>query len=571
MNLTNAWDNGGIIMGRIGIALDLGTSGFRGQALDLDKKDIIATVLTARHPLPGANVMDHLNFAIEVGQEVAHALVIQTVNQVIEHLSVPLNNIERLAVCGNPIQLSLFEGIEIRDLAFAGERKKQLLGIVPPNRDAKKLKASEVGGLNIPDGAGVFIPAAVKHEIGADALAMMVKSGLLECEDIVLVTDYGTNAEMALKVGDRIITGSCAAGPALEGQHIEFGMLAAPGAVHDIKAEKVGFRCYVLNDEMMSLPGDLVDLTAPMVIEAGASATKGITGTGVISIIYEGMAAGLIRPPQIKTPDRKLHMGKGVHFTEHDIVEAGKAIGAIRAGFITLAKEAGIALSDIKTAYMAGASGTYVNAWKALQVGLVPPGAERIYQVGNTSLALARDIVFDPEKLWELQRLVHQLRSDHCMFGESRVFERAYLLELSVWGEGMPWEQYHRFSKMYKLPELIEPAGNPEIIRLYERDIPDLGYRGVSYIDKVGNPATTSFPGCTGCAVCVDRCPEKALSVSGDKPLIAIRPDRCNGTACKRCETNCPEKVFRLSDIFFIYNNSNNNIRKNPNTPPIVE
>lgn len=538
-------------MGRIGIALDLGTSGFRGQALDLEKEEIIATVLTARHPLPGANVMDHLNFALEMGQETAHSLVIQTVNQVIEHLSVPFNDIERLAVCGNPIQLSLFEGIEIRDLAFAGERKKKLEGIVPPNRDAKKLRASEIAGLRIPEAADVMIPAAIKHEIGADALAMMVKSKLLECEDIALVTDYGTNAEMAIKVGDKIITGSCAAGPALEGQHIEFGMLAAPGAVHDIKAEKVGFRCYVLNDEMISVPGDLVDLTAPMVLEAGAATTTGITGTGVISIIYEGMAAKLIRLPQIKTPDRKLHLGKGVHFTEHDIVEAGKAIGAIRAGFITLAKEAGIELRDIKTAYMAGASGTYVNAWKALQVGLVPPGAERIYQVGNTSLAMARDIVFDPEKLWELQKLVHQLRSDHCMFGESQVFERAYLLELSVWGEGMPWEQYHRFSKMYILPELIEPVKNPEIIRLYERDIPDLGHRGVSYIERVGNPAAITFPGCTGCGTCVDRCPEKALALNCDgEPLITIRPDRCNGTACKRCETNCPEKVFRLSGIF---------------------
>ena len=539
-------------MGRIGIALDLGTSGFRGQALDLEKKEIIATVLTARHPLPGANVMDHLNFAIEMGQEAAHSLVIQTVNQVIEHLSIPFNDIERLAICGNPIQLSLFEGIEIRDLAFAGERKKKLEGIVPPNRDAKKLKASDIAGLQIPEAADVMIPAAVKHEIGADALAMMVKSKLLECEDIALVTDYGTNAEMAIKVGDKIITGSCAAGPALEGQHIEFGMLAAPGAVHDIKAEKVGFRCYVLNDEMISTPGNLVDLTAPKVLEAGAATTTGITGTGVVSIIYEGMAANLIRLPQIKTPDRKLHLGERVHFTEHDIVEAGKAIGAIRAGFITLAKEAGVELGDIKTAYMAGASGTYVNAWKALQVGLVPPGAERIYQVGNTSLAMARDIVFDPEKLWELQKLVHQLRSDHCMFGESQVFERAYLLELSVWGEGMPWDQYHRFSKIYKLPELIEPAQNPEIIRLYERDIPDLGHRGVSYIERVGNPATITFPGCTGCGTCVDRCPEKALALNCDgEPLITIRPDRCNGTACKRCETVCPEKVFRLIGIFF--------------------
>lgn len=540
-------------MGKVGIALDLGTSGFRGQAIDLDKNAIIATAITARHPLPGANVMDHLNFAIEVGQDVAHRIVIETVNQVIGHLGVAVDDIIRLAVCGNPIQLSLFEGIEIRDLAYAGERKKSLLGIVPPNRDAKKMGAADITGLGLSSGVEVYIPAAVKHEIGADALAMMLKSKFLENDEISLVTDYGTNAEMAIKVGDKIITGSCAAGPALEGQHIEYGMLAAPGAIHDVETEKVGFRCMVLNEDMMSVPGDLVDFTAATVIEEGLAKTAGITGTGVISIIYEGTKANLIRLPKIQTPDNKLHMGKAVEFNEHDITEAGKAIGAIRAGFITLAKEAGVELADIKTAYMAGASGTYVNAWKALQVGLVPPGAENIYQVGNTSLAMARDIVRDPDKLMELQQLAKDLRANHCMFGESQTFERAYLLELSVWGEGMPMDQYHRFSKMYKLPTLIEPVQEPEIFRISERDIPDLGENGVLYIDSVGYPCSLEFEGCTGCGTCIDRCPEKALSFKEpDSKIISIRPDRCNGTACKRCETNCPVKVFKFPLISFM-------------------
>lgn len=539
-------------MNQIGIALDLGTSGFRGQAVDLKTGQIITTAITARHPIPGANVMDHLNFAIEVGRKIAHDIVIETVNQVIKHLRVSLQDIQRLAVCGNPIQLSLFEGIEIRDLAYAGERKKGLLGIIPPNRDAKEILAVDVDGLKLPGNAKIYIPPAVRHEIGADALAMMVKSGFLDKNEIALVTDYGTNAEMALKVGDKIITGSCAAGPALEGQHIEFGMLAAPGAVHDIEPEKIGFRCKLLNEEMNSVSGDLVDLTASTVIDSSGAEIKGITGTGVISIIYEGLKANLIRIPKINTPGRRLHLGSSVSFGETDITEAGKAIGAIRAGFITLAAEAGIGLNDIQTAYMAGASGTYVNAWKALQIGLVPPGAKTIYQVGNTSLAMARDIVINPERITEPQNLVKQLRANHCMFGESPVFEKAYLLELSLWGEGMPPEQYHRFSKMYKLPELIEPEKNPQIIRLYGRDIPDLGINGVHYIERVGYPCTIQFAGCTGCGVCIKRCPEKALAFdTDDQKRLSVFPDRCNGTACKRCEVNCPEKVFKFSEIFF--------------------
>ena len=517
-------------MGRIGVALDLGTSGFRGQAVDLDAGEIMATVITARHPLPGANVMDHLNFALEAGREIAHGLVVEAVNLVITRLGVPLNSITRLAVCGNPIQLSLFEGIEIRDLAYAGERKKKLLGIKPPKRNAKKLPAADIAGLWLPANVAVYIPGAVKHEIGADALAMMVKSNILNTEANTLVTDYGTNAEMSLKAGDKIFTGSCAAGPALEGQHVEFGMLAAPGAVHDVEAEKAGCRCLVLNEDMRSVSGDLVDLTAPATLEEGSVKASGITGTGVVSIIYEGLKANLIRLPGIKTPSQKLHLGREVSFSQRDIVEAGKAIGAVRAGFITLAHAAGIRPGDITTAFMAGAAGTYVN-----------------YHIGKTSLAMARDIVIEPEELWKLQELAQKLRANHCMFGESPVFERAYLLEMSLWGEGMPWDQYHRFSKIYKLPELINPNPNPEIKRFHDRDIPDPGRRGATYMDVVGYPRRVAFAGCTGCGACVDGCPEKALSLAAEGgAALSIRLDRCNGTACKRCEINCPEKVFKF-------------------------
>jgi len=229
----------------LGIAMDLGTSGFRAQAVDLAAGEVLITVITARHPLPGANVMDHLNFAVEVGLSTAHDIVVDAVNQVIGQQGVPLNEVARVAVCGNPIQLSLFEEIEIRDLAYAGDRKKRALGVVPPDRGGRVLPAERIRNLGLPPRTTVYIPPAVKHEVGADALAMMLLSGMLDTPCIALATDYGTNAEMALKVGNEIFTGSCAAGPALEGQHIAMGMLAAPGAVADVSPEGGGWRSMV--------------------------------------------------------------------------------------------------------------------------------------------------------------------------------------------------------------------------------------------------------------------------------------------------------------------------------------
>jgi len=96
-------------------------------------------------------------------------------------------------------------------------------------------------------------------------------------------------------------------------------------------------------------------------------------------------------------------------FSERDLKEAGKAIGAIRAGHITLCSTAGIEMTDIDTAYMAGAAGTYMDAAKAQKIGLIPYATEKISQLGNTSLAVAREILLSERRLWELQEIASQI------------------------------------------------------------------------------------------------------------------------------------------------------------------
>jgi hypothetical protein len=67
--------------------------------------------------------MDHLHFALEMGVPVANGIMIEAVNKVIGGLGVPIDRVSRLGLCGNTVQLSLFQGIEIRDLAYAGNRR----------------------------------------------------------------------------------------------------------------------------------------------------------------------------------------------------------------------------------------------------------------------------------------------------------------------------------------------------------------------------------------------------------------------------------------------------------------
>lgn len=541
---------------RYGIALDLGTSGVRGQAVDADSGEIVSTAITARHPLPGGNIMDHLHFAVETSRgkpsQVAHDLMIDTVNKVLAALAVPRESIVRLAICGNPIQLSLFQGMEVRDLAYAGKHKRESIGVADQPRDARIGLTGEIEGLDLPANAELVIPPAVRHEVGADALAMMIKSGMLERDEIALATDYGTNAEMALKVGDRIVTGSAACGPAFEGQAIAHGMLAGPGAISDLVTEAGGYRALVLDETMMPAAGDVVDPRTGEVLLAGVVTPRGITGTGVMAAIAVGVTDGLVKLPRIDSADGLMHLAGEVVLSKEDVVEVGKAVGAARAGHLTLAAELGIDLNEVEVAYMAGASGTYVDARKAQAIGMVPASVKTMYQVGNTSLMLARDLAVEPERVWEIQSIAKGLRAAHSMFAEAPVFKQAYILELAYWTEGMPWEMYVKFLRKAGLAPPPERPAEAKVIRIVDRDIPDLGRRGLSVVTDVGMHMIACFEGCTDCGTCQEMCPENALTVSHDqagRPVVQVASAACLGLSCLRCQINCPARAFQFKDF----------------------
>ncbi len=536
-----------------GIALDLGTSGFRAQAIDADGK-VLCTVISGRHPLPGANVMDHLHFAIDAGQDTAHRLVVAAVNVIIDCLGIDLEEVTRVAVCGNPIQLSLFEGGEIRDLAFAGKNALKKLGIEPLQRGAKVVKASDIG-LNLPKNADVLIPPVVKHEIGADALAMMYMTKILERDEVALVTDYGTNAEMALKVGDQIYTGSAAAGPALEGQHITAGMLAAPGAIADIQNVEGFWECYILDHDLNSVPGDRLSPLTGQLRRRGFenNRARGITGTGVVAVLALGIRNGLIGPPAITNKLGTVFLQDGIVIKEKDVKEAGKAIGAIRAGHLTLVEAAGISIHDVEVMYMTGASGTYVDARKAQQVGLLPGSIKRVVQAGNTSLAMAGELVRDPDLLEKLQVMADSIRTNHIMFADSKVFKSAYTVELAYWDEGMPFSMFNDMLKMYKIQPLPELEKDLQVVRLTKCDILDIG-RSLEVIYNLGITLSKQLDGCTGCRVCEDECPESALKIAQDIGAwkVMINSELCSGTACRRCESECPVDCLKLDKTQYV-------------------
>ncbi|MDP2218124.1 MAG: methylamine methyltransferase corrinoid protein reductive activase [Methanolobus sp.] len=534
-----------------GIAIDLGTSGFRLQLIDLESRSILKTIMTMKHPLPGGNVIDHLGFAIQVGGDVANKIMVHTLQKMFDMLPVSPEEIRKIAVCGNPIQLSLFQNIEIRDLAYAGKNMQQRLGIGEVKRGMKIYDGIEIfgksSGLDVCD---LIVLPSIEHEIGADALAMMVKTDFMKQDGISLVTDYGTNAEMALKVNGRIITCSAAAGPAIEGQGIKCGMLASPGAISDVNEENGMWRITVLDERMDSRKSHLIDPLTGVIFENGELSPLGITGTGVISAISLAMSMGLIKTlPHL--PNGKLILGEGVELSDKDIEEAGKAIGAIRAAHLTLLVEAGLKFEDLEYMYMSGASGTYVDADKARKIGLAPRFVKKIVQFGNTSLELAKDVVLGNYELQEIQELADRIKADHIMLASNETFKNIYACELAYWTEGMPEEVYDSVLESYNMPRMPSLEIAPLLQRRVKKDISSSESGGIEIMQEMDTVIEEQSFGCMGCKICERECPESAIKITSKNGSVyaGYMAHLCLGMSCKRCIRICPAKAIHYRDI----------------------
>ena len=196
---------------------------------------------------------------------------------------------------------------------------------------------------------------------------------------------------------------------------------------------------------------------------------------------------------------------------------------------------------------MAGASGFYVDAAKSLNIGQIPQGANQIYQIGNTSLAMAKDIVLNPELLDTLQKLGDKIESNHIMLATSEIFEKIYSLELAIYDQGMPFWMYNQWLQKYGIQEIPNIKTNPKITKLYQRDIADLGKNDLKTVD-ISNTLSTTFNNCIYCMECVNNCPENALTFEDNK--FKLRTDLCSGLGCLRCSSHCSKNAFKYEKFY---------------------
>jgi uncharacterized 2Fe-2S/4Fe-4S cluster protein (DUF4445 family) len=210
---------------------------------------------------------------------------------------------------------------------------------------------------------------------------MLLATGLWEEDRVMVGLDIGTNTEVALKTGDRLLTCSTASGPAFEGAHIRFGMRAATGAI-----------------ERMRLVDSHVEYQT-----IGNAPPVGLCGSGILDVVAQLRLAGVLdergkmkEHPRTRQGDKGQEFvlveaaKSGVHqditISRADVGEIQLAKGAMRAGMRILLQEADLTEADLDGVVVAGAFGTYIDVDSAVTIGMFPPlPLDRFQQVGNAA------------------------------------------------------------------------------------------------------------------------------------------------------------------------------------------
>ena len=226
----------------------------------------------------------------------------------------------------------------------------------------------------------VYVTRCIAAYVGGDITAAILSSGLRDAGETALLVDIGTNGEMVLAAGGRLLGCSTAAGPAFEGASIYMGSNAADGAISKITVSDGGdFLVHTIRGKpAASICGSgIVDALAAM-LQCGVLDETGrimTEGHGYIGCMTEIGGSPAFRIP-----------GTDVVLTQNDVRAVQLAKAAICAGMLTLMHEAGVEPDGVKTLYIAGGFGNFISARSAEAIGLIPAGfAAKAKAIGNAA------------------------------------------------------------------------------------------------------------------------------------------------------------------------------------------
>lgn len=383
----------------LGLAIDLGSTTVAAFLTTLDDGEVAtAGGGLNQQTVFGSDVISRLSAAIdnEENAERLHRLALASINQATDSLNLSSSiweRVEKATIVGNVAMHHLLTKQPLDTLA--------VMPFQPYEKGPIKDAGDMMGGI-FPEHVEVNLPPLIGGFVGSDALSCLAYFGFDDPDGPMAAIDLGTNGEVMVTDGERILTASTAAGPAFEGVNISCGSRAVDGAIVQVAVGDDSFHLETIGD------ADAV----------------GLTGSGLLSAIAGFRDIGLIDPsgrinpeceeygdkvkdggPEAKPstssdtlpPDcqnyahtiskddkgtRRIQLTeKGDLFlTQLDIRELQKAKAAIRAAMDVLMAQLDLEPKELEKVILTGSFGGQVDIDAILEIGMISPVRKEVVE-----------------------------------------------------------------------------------------------------------------------------------------------------------------------------------------------
>jgi len=356
----------------LGLAIDLGSTTVAAFLTMLDNGEVVAGGAGLnQQAVYGADVISRLAAAISqpAHADRLHKLTLASINQAVNSLQLTpqvLQRVERVTIVGNTAMHHLLARLPLDTLAVMPFQPYQRRAI----RDATPL----LGGI-FPAQAAISLPPLIGGFVGSDALACLAYFNFDQPAGPMAAIDLGTNGEVMVTDGRRILVASTAAGPAFEGVNIACGSRAVDGAIINVHPNGDGLKFETIANQ-------------PPV---------GLTGSGLVTLTKVLLELGIIEPNGriSPAPPRLSHRvfanAKGtrsvqltddgtLRLSQWDVRELQKAKGAIRAAVDILMEQLCLHPADMQRVILTGSFGGQIDVDAVLAIGMLPPVRREVVQ-----------------------------------------------------------------------------------------------------------------------------------------------------------------------------------------------
>ena len=402
----------------LGLAVDVGSTTIAVHLCDLASGQVLASAGRMNPQIRfGEDLMSRVSYVMlhsgseaQMSQAVREA-VKQLAAEVCAQANVRTDEVLDCTFVGNPIMHHLLLGLSPVELGAAP--------FALATDEAVNLWAGQLD-LGLHPGARCYVLPCIAGHVGADCAAVVLSEAPYLRDEITLLVDVGTNAEIVLGNRQRLLAASSPTGPAFEGAQISCGQRAAPGAV-----ERVRIDPRTLEPRFKVIGCDLWSDEAGFDTAAQTVGITGICGSGIIEIVAQMYLAGVVSRDGVingalaghskrVVPDGRtfayvLHDADiRLTVTQKDVRSIQLAKAALYAGVRLLLDKLGV--EQVDRIRLAGAFGSQIDVKYAMVLGLIPdcPLAS-VTSAGNAAGTGAHIALVDANARVEIEREVRRI------------------------------------------------------------------------------------------------------------------------------------------------------------------